>query len=231
MSPTAYEMVEQSQLPGARLRNVIIGARGWPGRGVSGTLPVESLGGAKRARNGRPPSTTPVGDGHTGCAHDHCVAGLKGRTTCQTRDYPTCFTGGDADLAGRRSHHCRRPVGRRDGRARTKASSQTCGREDCRSTGMTTRWETCCSRDAHQADARTRASVRCGILAADDHGRGGGSDAGEERVLGGAYHEVLMRHERERLGAQGLGNRLLRRLRPIPGLFNTKRTTGRMRTI
>src|SRR5215467_179234 len=111
----------------------------WSGGGVSGALPVECFGGAKRACNGRRCSAAPVGNGYIGCAHNLCVSSSKGRTACRSGYYLTHLAGGDADSTGRHSHHCRRSVGHRDGRAHTKASSQACRCEDCRSTGMTER--------------------------------------------------------------------------------------------
>src|SRR5215467_3546341 len=111
----------------------------WFGRGVSGALPDKCLDGAKRARNGRRLFTAPVGHDPIGYAYDPCVPGSQGRTACRSGDYPTHLAGGHAVQTGRHSHHCRRPVGHRDGRAGTKASSQARGRENCRSTPMTTR--------------------------------------------------------------------------------------------
>src|SRR5262249_49766868 len=63
LGPKAYELAEQPQMPSARPYKVIVGCL-LGGRGVSGALPVECLGGAKRARSERRLSTTPVGHGH-----------------------------------------------------------------------------------------------------------------------------------------------------------------------
>src|SRR5262245_9126442 len=67
------------------------------------------------------------------------MPGSKGRTTCRSGDDLAHLTGGDADSTRCHSDPCRGSVGHRDGRTRTKASSQARRCDDCRSTGMTTR--------------------------------------------------------------------------------------------
>jgi len=108
--------------------------------------------GATRARNRRRLSTAPVGHDHIGCAHDPCVPGSKGQDSLPLWRLPYSSHWGDADPTRRHSRYCRRSVGHRNGRARTKASSQARRSEHCRSIGMTTRWRPVVSRDANQAD-------------------------------------------------------------------------------
>ena len=96
LGPTAYELVEQPQMPSARPYNIVVGHLIGLGAGFLAVYLLNAWAAPNVLATGVVSAQRMWAHDHIGCAHHLCNLGSKGGATCGPGDHLTRLTGSDA---------------------------------------------------------------------------------------------------------------------------------------